>query len=104
MTGKNFDQGWTRSDFDDVTGSFVDDVIESASNVEYRLVTNIENIRSKIDRAIKSVEEDIYEANINRIVLALSNGLAGTNVSLAGMLGLIYFLQGRYCTNYFIGS
>ena len=94
MTGKNLYQGSEGSDFDDVTGSLVDDVIESASNVEYRLDTIIENIRSKIDRAIKSVEEDIYEANINRIVLALSNGLAGTNVSLAGMLGLIYFLQG----------
>ena len=42
-----------------------------------RLSKIFDKIRSKIDRTVESVESDIFKANVNRVVLALSNGIAG---------------------------
>ena len=46
-------------------------------NTDYRLRSLIGTIRSKIGRAVTSVEDDIFQSNVNNIVLALSNALAG---------------------------
>ena len=46
-------------------------------NVDHRLSAVIDTIRTKIDQTVQSVEEDISNENVNNIVLALSNGLAG---------------------------
>ncbi len=48
-----------------------------------------------MDRTIASVEADIFETNVNSIVLALSNGMAG-NVRCPDQISLIISIVETY--------
>jgi hypothetical protein len=58
-------------------GSFSGDVISVATNSEGRLGHILNKIREKMAPTIKSIEEDIFKLNRDRIIIGMANFIAG---------------------------
>lgn len=59
---------------------------ESNKNEKLQLILN--KIKDQIPKSIKSVESDLFESNVNNMILSISNGLGGKKYQMIQ----IYFL------------
>jgi hypothetical protein len=53
----------------------------STPSIDVRISKAVDQLRTQIDAAVPSVLADIRESNVNNVVLALTNGVAGAFLS-----------------------